>query len=135
MQTTEQDVVAKAGSLEEMSLHTLEADRSLRQQAPPVDWDAIAEEGAQRYWAQWDAEPGQLLAPASDHWDASPLGPSSFAGWHMHWLQAVAAPLLRQFKAIFPEINQVREGEENRQGGPEEEMSGPSQLFCTAYLP
>ena len=65
MQTTEQDTVAKAGSLEEMSLHTLEADRRLRQLAPPMDWDAIAEEGAQQYQAQWDAEPGSPSMLAS----------------------------------------------------------------------
>ena len=87
-------MVAKAGSLEEMSLHTLEADRQLRQQAPPVDWDVIAEEGAQRYQAQWDAEPGQpsKLAPPRPL-IRFPSPPSSPSRVHMHWLQAHAGPL------------------------------------------
>ena len=36
-----------------MAQHTLEGDRRLRQMAPPVDWEAVAAEGAQQLRKQW----------------------------------------------------------------------------------
>jgi len=67
LQTTEEDLMTKASSMEAMSLRTLEGDRRLRQQAPPVDWESVAAEGAQKFWEQWEAEPGEVSrAPTED---------------------------------------------------------------------
>jgi hypothetical protein len=60
--------MSKSSSLETLARHTLEGDRQLRQYAPPVDWDSIADEGAQRFREQWDADPGDPLIPEVNRW-------------------------------------------------------------------
>ena len=58
LQTTEQELQSKADHLESMAKQTLDRDKQMRKLAPPVDWEAIAVEGADKFAAEWDAMEG-----------------------------------------------------------------------------
>lgn len=60
MQTTEPDLRAKALQLELSGQHGLERDKEMRRLAPPVNWEAIAHDGAEKIAAIWNAAPGKL---------------------------------------------------------------------------
>lgn len=50
----------EAAELEAMAKRNFERDKEMRKMAPPVDWESVANEGAERIKAAWDATEGEL---------------------------------------------------------------------------
>lgn len=57
-QPTEQDMASEAFSLEGIARKRLASDRQFRAMAPPMDWEAIASDGADKIAAQWNESAG-----------------------------------------------------------------------------
>lgn len=59
-QTSEQDTASEASDLEALAKARMMQDKQLRAMAPPMDWEAIASEGAARLAVQWNNTQGTL---------------------------------------------------------------------------
>ena len=63
-QRSEQDVSSEAMGLEALAQNRMARDRELRAMAPPMDWEAIASEGAERLAVDWNNTKGKTLNTA-----------------------------------------------------------------------
>ena len=58
-------MASEASGLESLAKGRMSRDRELRAMAPPMDWEAIATEGAEKLAVQWNSTEGKPQVPLS----------------------------------------------------------------------